>query len=98
MDDPCTRKSTGSAGFPTSGAPARFRYIHSLMSPFCAQYSLLQIFSSTALDFSFAPPAGAAKASLAALVSAGPPAIAGAAPRRNFRRDGRLFVMDMIPS
>src|SRR5450755_5075222 len=67
MEDPCTRKSTGSAALPVCGAPTRLRNIYSLISPFCAQYSLLQIFSLAAPDFSPCAPVGCAKASAAAL-------------------------------
>src|SRR6266702_3068406 len=42
-DEPCTKKITGRAGSPALGAPIRLRYIHKGMSPFLAQYSLLQI-------------------------------------------------------
>src|SRR5216683_2686051 len=48
-DEPWTKNSTGRAGSPALGAPSRLRYIHSGMSPFLVQYSLLQI----------SPPAGA---------------------------------------
>src|ERR1700686_3821023 len=42
-DEPCTKKSTGRAGSPGFGSPTRLRYTHSGISPFFAQYSLLQI-------------------------------------------------------
>src|ERR1700722_12241719 len=42
-DEPCTKKITGRDGSLAFGAPSRLRYIHRGMSPFFAQYSLLQI-------------------------------------------------------
>src|SRR6266446_7994870 len=42
-EEPCTKSTTGRAGSPAFGAPTRLRYIHKGMSPFLAQYSLLQI-------------------------------------------------------
>src|ERR1700730_7870778 len=42
-DEPWTKNTTGRAGSPALGAPARLRYIQSGTSPFFAQYSLLQI-------------------------------------------------------
>src|SRR5258708_28382603 len=42
-DEPWTKNRTGRAGSPALGAPSRLRYIHSGISPFLAQYSLLQI-------------------------------------------------------
>src|ERR1700710_1281812 len=52
-DEPWTKNSTGRDGSPAFGAPIRLRYIHKGMSPFFAQYSLLQISppsAATALD------------------------------------------------
>src|SRR3954471_22410829 len=42
-DEPWTKNTTGRAGSPAFGAPTRLRNIHSGMSPFLVQYSLLQI-------------------------------------------------------
>src|SRR6202140_5938151 len=42
-DEPCTKNSTGGEGPLAFGAPSRLRYIHRGISPFFAQYSLLQI-------------------------------------------------------
>src|SRR5258706_11437526 len=42
-DEPCTKNSTGREASPAFGAPSRLRYIHKGISPFFAQYSLLQI-------------------------------------------------------
>src|ERR1700682_5915218 len=42
-DEPCTKNNTGREGSPAFGAPTRLRYIHKGISPFLAQYSLLQI-------------------------------------------------------
>src|SRR6266403_2382376 len=42
-DEPCTKNSTGREGSPGFGAPNRLQNIHKGMSPFFAQYSLLQI-------------------------------------------------------
>src|ERR1035438_5512062 len=42
-EEPCTKNSTGRDGSPGFGAPSRLRYIHRGISPFLAQYSLLQI-------------------------------------------------------
>src|SRR6185369_16935207 len=42
-DEPWTKNTTGRAGSPAFGAPVRLRNIHSGMSPFLVQYSLLQI-------------------------------------------------------
>src|ERR1700722_3732706 len=42
-DEPCTKKITGRDGSPGFGAPTRLRYIHKGISPFFAQYSLLQM-------------------------------------------------------
>src|SRR5882762_3209391 len=63
-DEPCTKNSTGRDGSPAFGAPTRLRYIHNGISPFFAQYSLLQI----------SPSAGAAAAPGAGSVLAIPPA------------------------
>src|ERR1700724_614649 len=63
--EPWTKNSTGRGGSPAFGAPSRLRYIHNGISPFLAQYSLLQI----------APPASAAAAGLGmGSVLASPPA------------------------
>src|ERR1700682_3225220 len=45
-EEPWTKNSTGREGSPAFGAPTRLRYIHNGISPFFAQYSLLQIASS----------------------------------------------------
>src|ERR1700733_8691046 len=42
-EEPCTKKITGRGGSPGFGVPTRLRNIHKGMSPFLAQYSLLQI-------------------------------------------------------
>ena len=42
-DEPWTKNTTGRAGSPAFGAPIRLRNIHKGISPFLAQYSLLQI-------------------------------------------------------
>src|SRR3979411_1768960 len=42
-EEPWTKNSTGRDGSPGFGAPRRLRYIHKGISPFLAQYSLLQI-------------------------------------------------------
>src|SRR5229473_4686966 len=42
-DEPWTKNTTGREGSPAFGAPTRLRYIHNGISPFLAQYSLLQI-------------------------------------------------------
>src|SRR6202163_489727 len=64
-DEPCTKNSTGREGSPAFGAPSRLRYIHNGISPFFAQYSLLQM----------APSASAAAAGLGmGSVLASPPA------------------------
>src|ERR1700687_2604277 len=59
-DEPWTKNSTGREGSPAFGAPSRLRYIHSGISPFFAQYSLLQISPSAAA--ATAPGAGSALA------------------------------------
>src|ERR1700722_12181600 len=63
-DEPCTKNNTGLEGSPALGAPTRLRNIHSGMSPFFAQYSLLQI----------SPPSVAATAPDAGNAAASPPA------------------------
>src|ERR1700741_5473062 len=47
-DEPWTKNTTGRAGSPGFGAPTRLRNIHRGISPFFAQYSLLQISPSAA--------------------------------------------------
>src|SRR5215218_268707 len=42
-EEPWTKNTTGRAGSPGFGAPIRLRNVHSGMSPFLVQYSLLQI-------------------------------------------------------
>src|SRR5712664_2319365 len=42
-DEPWTKNSTGREGSPGFGTPSRLRYIYKGISPFFAQYSLLQI-------------------------------------------------------
>src|SRR4051812_13152562 len=42
-EEPWTKNTTGRAGSPALGAPTRLRNIHSGISPFLVQYSLLQI-------------------------------------------------------
>src|SRR5260370_36166111 len=55
-DERCTKNSTGRDGSPGFGAPTRVLYIHSGISPFFAQYALLQISPSPVA--AFAPGAG----------------------------------------
>src|ERR1700687_4097447 len=43
IEDPCTRKSTGSGGSPARGAAMRLRNMASETEPFLAVYSALQI-------------------------------------------------------
>src|ERR1700730_8755732 len=61
-DEPCTKNTTGREGSPAFGAPSRLRYIHKGISPFLAQYSLLQISSPSAVAAT-APGVGSASAS-----------------------------------
>src|ERR1700733_4140200 len=49
-DEPWTKKITGRDGSPGFGAPSRLRYIHKGISPFFAQYSLLQISPACAVS------------------------------------------------
>src|SRR4030088_3234117 len=65
-EEPCTKNSTGREGSPAFGAPVRLRYIHNGISPFLAQYSLLQISP---------PSAVAATALCVGIASASVPAI-----------------------
>src|SRR5262245_57365059 len=51
LEEPCTRKRTGSGGFPGCGAAERLRQRLSRTSPFFAQYSLLQIGASAPAAF-----------------------------------------------
>src|SRR5262249_33172604 len=46
LDEPCTSRSTGRAGSPGRGAPARLRHRLSFTSPLLAQYSAFQIGAS----------------------------------------------------
>src|ERR1700722_14987080 len=64
-DEPCTKNNTGLEASPALGAPTRLRNIHKGMSPFFAQYSLLQISP---------PSAAAAVARDAGNAAASPPA------------------------
>src|SRR5215467_9950759 len=50
IEEPCTRKSTGSGASPVLGAFARFRNMTSLTGPFSAAYSALQIFAASVLE------------------------------------------------
>src|ERR1700681_3302140 len=61
-DEPWTKNTTGRAGSPVLGAPTRLRYIHKGISPFLAQYSLLQI-SPPSEPAALAPGVGNALAS-----------------------------------
>src|SRR5216684_5755323 len=90
-DEPWTKNSTGRDDSPGFGAPSRLRYIHKGISPFLAQYSLLQISS---------PPAVAATALCVGSASASPPATRPSpAPLMTARRaSGRSrFVMVFSP-
>src|SRR3978361_172350 len=63
-DEPWTKNTTGRAGSPAFGAPIRLRNIHSGMSPFLVQYSLLQI-SPPSVAMAVAACAGMAAAAAA---------------------------------
>src|SRR3954451_13290205 len=76
-DEPWTKNTTGFAGSPAFGAPIRLRNIHKGISPFLAQYSLLQI----------SPPSVAiADAACAGIAAARPPT--PIAPRTARRANG----------
>src|SRR6266436_3381149 len=91
-DEPWTKNNTGREGSPAFGAPSRLRYIHKGISPFLAQYSLLQISSLSAV---------AATALCVGSASASPPATRPSpAPLMTARRaSGRSkFVMVLFLS
>src|ERR1700722_14394419 len=70
-DEPCTKKITGRDGSPAFGAPSRLRYIHKGISPFFAQYSLLQI----------SPPSAVAATAPGAVAPASAPTTPAPKPR-----------------
>src|SRR3954462_10926239 len=89
-DEPWTKNTTGRAGSPALGAPIRLRNIHSGISPFLVQYSLLQI-SPPSVGTAVAPCEGDATAI--------PPATRPSpAPLMTVRRASNRSGCFMVPS